>query len=465
MSGGVDARLGRSYARSPCFAYGCSESSGLETDGLVIPPPDGRPARALLAWLALRPGRSARADVAAALWPDVLDQSARASLRTALSALRRSLGPAARALGADREAVWLDDVQVDALEFAALVDAGEFAAALALGDADLLPGVQDEWALAARDAHRERRGAALGALATEAARRSDREEAVGYARRRAALDHFDEPAHRALMRHLVAAGDVGGALSEYERLAARLRSELAVVPSAATRELAERIRSAHSGTGVQAARADSAAGPAAGDERPPFPPPLAAGRFAGTFVGRADALDRLRRIWAEVVGGARRVALITGPPGIGKTRLTAAFAAEIHRGGGAVLAAVADEDAPEPLSPVLGALAAAGRSAPAVPAEAGADPRAERLARLDALSDALERAAGGAPLLLVVDDLQWADAETLRLLVRVLRTGRGSLLLLATARPATPRSGAGGARRCRPRGAARPARSRGPAPR
>ena len=433
---------------------------GLETGGRAILPPDGRPARALLAWLALHPGRSARADVAAALWPDVLDQSARASLRTALSALRRSLGPAARALGAGREAVWLDDVQVDALEFAALVDAGEFAAALALGDADLLPGLQDEWAVAARDAHRERRGTALGGLATEAARGGDRDEAVRCARRRAALDQFDEPAHRALMRHLVAAGDVGGALSEYERLAVRLRGELAVVPSTATRELAERIRGAHR-VGAQpprgadppapasAARTPSpttgpsytsepAAGALAGDERPPFPTSLAAGRFAGTFVGRADALERLQGAWSEVAGGARRAALVAGPPGIGKTRLAAAFAAEVHAGGGAVLAAVADEDAPEPLSPVLAALADAGRAAPAPAMEAGADPRAARLARLDALADALERAAGGATLLLVVDDLQWADPETLRLLVRVARTGRGPMLLLATARPAPP---------------------------
>jgi DNA-binding SARP family transcriptional activator len=139
---------------------------GLELDGAPIPAPAGRPVRTLLAWLALHPGRHARAEVAATLWPDVLDRSARASLRTALSTLRASVGEALRA---DRDTVALDGVQVDALEFVALVGAGRHEEALALGDADLLPGLQDDWALLARDEHRERRGAALGALAAAAA--------------------------------------------------------------------------------------------------------------------------------------------------------------------------------------------------------------------------------------------------------------------------------------------------------
>src|SRR6188472_2041911 len=96
----------------------------LEADGTAFRPPAGRPARALLAWLALHPGEQPRATVAAALWPDVLDSSARASLRTALSAVRRSLGPAATSLRPDREGVGLDDdVLVDLREFDRLLDA------------------------------------------------------------------------------------------------------------------------------------------------------------------------------------------------------------------------------------------------------------------------------------------------------------------------------------------------------
>ena len=84
----------------------------LEVDGRGAPIPQGRPARTLLAWLALHPGTHLRAAVAAALWPNVLDASARASLRTALSAVRRSAGGAS--LIATRGRVGLaDDVWVD----------------------------------------------------------------------------------------------------------------------------------------------------------------------------------------------------------------------------------------------------------------------------------------------------------------------------------------------------------------
>ena len=66
-------------------------------DGAPAAPVDGRPARALLCWLALHRGPQPRALVAARLWPGVLDESARVSLRAALSALRRSLGRRRRA--------------------------------------------------------------------------------------------------------------------------------------------------------------------------------------------------------------------------------------------------------------------------------------------------------------------------------------------------------------------------------
>ena len=72
-------------------------------------------AAALLAWLALNPGLHPRSAVAARFWPDVLDESARASLRSALWALRRQLGEEANgALVATRDRVGLgDDVWVD----------------------------------------------------------------------------------------------------------------------------------------------------------------------------------------------------------------------------------------------------------------------------------------------------------------------------------------------------------------
>ena len=64
----------------------------LELDGQRLDAPASRRARSLLAWLAYHPGLHPRTRVAAVFWPDVLETSARASLRTTLTTLRRSIG-------------------------------------------------------------------------------------------------------------------------------------------------------------------------------------------------------------------------------------------------------------------------------------------------------------------------------------------------------------------------------------
>src|ERR1700742_3966005 len=85
---------------------------GVETpEGLVAP--SSRPARELLAWLALHPGPHPRLELAMRFWPDVLETSARARLRTTLHELRRAIG--AEHLVVDRETVGLAPAWVDAL--------------------------------------------------------------------------------------------------------------------------------------------------------------------------------------------------------------------------------------------------------------------------------------------------------------------------------------------------------------
>ena len=123
----------------------------LEVDGVRLQPPAGRPACALLGWLAIHPGRHARGVVAAALWPDVRDESARASLRTALSAVRDALGASAQtALPADRQVVELAGspaTWVDVREFDELIEAGQAAEAVALATGELLPELDSDWVL------------------------------------------------------------------------------------------------------------------------------------------------------------------------------------------------------------------------------------------------------------------------------------------------------------------------------
>src|ERR1700712_5481107 len=147
----------------------------LESEGVALPMPERRRAVSLLGWLALHPGTHPRSEVAARFWPDVLDSSARKSLRTELVAVRRALGPAGDgALVATRDLVGVGGegggaVSVDAREFERLVREGRLGAAADLCGGELLPGLDDEWVYAARDTHSRRLDEVLERLAADAA--------------------------------------------------------------------------------------------------------------------------------------------------------------------------------------------------------------------------------------------------------------------------------------------------------
>lgn len=354
------------------------------------PPAFDRPA-ALLAWLALKPGLHPRSAVASKFWPDVLDESARASLRSALWSLRRQLGDDANgALVATRDRVGLDgDVWVDVAEAERLRKEGRLEEALALGEGELLPGLEDEWAFEARDEHRARTAAVLEELAAAAEAAGDARRAAELSRRAAALDPLSEEAHRALMRRLASAGDRPAALAVYAELRTRLLHTLRVGPSEETRRAAEALRADVPATGV--------------------PAPL---RRMDThlFVGRADELDRLRRL-RDAEG--TRVALVAGEAGSGKTRLVARFAVDSAEGGATVAYGACAEQALVPYEPFAD-----------IAGETG----------LDAVT--LEQRVAAIPgdrVVLVLDDLQWADRGTLTLLGRLVRGAAADRLLVVGA--------------------------------
>src|SRR5437763_10603313 len=117
-------------------------------DGAPIGLPASRRARAVLAWLALNPSAQPRTRVAARFWPDVLDESARASLRVALTELRQALGPAAGHVAATRDTVALEgpDLRVDVREFNEALAEGDPVRALEACDAPILVDFDEEWA-------------------------------------------------------------------------------------------------------------------------------------------------------------------------------------------------------------------------------------------------------------------------------------------------------------------------------
>src|SRR4051794_16692946 len=214
----------------------------LEADGVALLLPERRRACELLGWLALHEGMHPRSEVAGRFWPDVLDSSARKSLRTELVGVRQALGSAGLGvLVATRETVGLvgDAVSVDAREFERLVREGRLEEAVELCEGELLPELDAEWVYEARESHRHRLGEVLERLAEAAEAAGALTDAIRISRRRAELDPLREDAQREYIRRLIAAGEVAAARVAFDELARRLRRELDVPPSRETRRLLE----------------------------------------------------------------------------------------------------------------------------------------------------------------------------------------------------------------------------------
>jgi DNA-binding SARP family transcriptional activator len=426
-------------------------------------------ARSLLAWLAVNPGSHQRADVAARFWPEVLDSSARASLRNAIWAIRRSLGAeAGEALLATRERVGLDSPRlwVDATAFRDLIEHERLDEALELCRGELLAGLDDEWVYEFRDAHRDLLSELLERIAAQAELRRDLGGAIGYTRRRVALDPLAEDAQRALIARLAAAGDRPGALVAYARLRDRLRRELGISPSQQTRELVLEIRDEGAAAGSREPRpAETAPAPPSSGWTPgaafPLPPGLRQPAPAA-FVGRARELATLRAVWSEVAAGdGARIALVVGEAGIGKSRLARELALEAREHGAVVLHGSTNEDLLVPyqhfvvaLRHFLGVAAphelarrVQPRAAdlepiiPSLPRQAGERPadragtESKRYRLFDAVASLIAELSADAPVLLVLDDLHWADQSSVALLRQMLESHpEMRLLMLATQR-------------------------------
>ncbi len=171
---------------------------------------------------------------------------------------------------------------------------------------------------------------------------------------------------------------------------------------------------------------------------------------ASGYVGRVAERERLTELWAQASGGSLRLALISGEAGVGKTRLSTQLALQVHDDGATVLYGRCDEDLGVPYQPWGQALSYLVKEAPQkilnahadrfggdlarlVPAlhdrspdlspPRESDPETERYLLYAAVTGLLEGAGEAEPLLLILDDLHWADQPTLSLLRHVVTAG------------------------------------------
>lgn len=436
----------------------------VEIDGRRVPSIPGFKARSLFAYLLLHPGPHPRIRLAGTFWPDVLDASARGSLRVALWTVRRALDAVGGQdhLAADRLTAGLPadaPRAVDTERFDALLADGDpqsLTEAVALYRGPLLANLPDEWVLDAQEHYRIRVADACERLGGHAEAAGDLRAAAEWARRALGHDPVRESCHAALMARLAANGRGAEALAAYSRCVALLDAELGVAPTEETQTLARRIRA----RGTKPSGADPRAG-VDGQAGASVTPAVT----ARPIVGRDSELGVLRALFAAAIAGAGpRVALVRGKAGIGKTRLAAelsrwaaagtarcATGCGLELGGGPpfamwteilrdllmLVSAPPDSVAwPADLARLVPSVTTRWGRAPSPPSST---PELELARLFDAIAEFLRSSALDRPLLLVLDDLHVADTASLALLASLgRRLDDVPIFVVGTRRPGPP---------------------------
>jgi DNA-binding SARP family transcriptional activator len=411
---------------------------------------------ALIAFLALHAGSpQARQRIAGLFWPDSTDAQALTNLRRELHNLRHVMGDQASLAVTSRDLCWCDSemTRVDVRTFD--IERKAALAAAAAGDSegilahagcaiaqyrgDLLPGMYDDWLLDAR-AELERQCVDLCDLLCQTrARRGDLTGAVDAARRRIQLQRLEEAGYRTLMLLQADLGDRAGAVSTYHHCASVLERELGVVPGPATRQALQRLMAHGDPAGTRPPATGSAVG--------------RSGFAAAQLVGRSAELGLLQELWRTAAAGRPGLALVRGGAGVGKTRLVTEVAGLARLQGAVVasaqcfgtsgrlaLAPVADWVRNPAVQSATATLDPAWRAEVDRLVPSGS--RGQRGAGSRAMVDAWQRhrffeglaralLAVGRPMLLVLDNMQWCDQETLAFLTFCLGLSASAQILVA----------------------------------
>lgn len=424
---------------------------------------------ALLIYLAVEARLHPREHLAALLWPESNSERSYANLRNTLNRLQTALCQA----GSQREISYLHvtptalglnpdaNIEIDLhtveqayalaradrsnrallkgleglplLQSAVASQRGDFLVGFSLSDA---PGF-DDWSSIQREAWHRRLGLILDRLSEIQFANGEFAATAETASRWIALDALNETAYRRKMRAHFAAGERGLALDTYEACRLKLSVELGVEPEQDTTALAERIRTQAlpdvRRTAAQSRRPDNSFS------------------FLGSlFVGRSSEYQTLVSAYERAAQGQPQLVVLYGDAGIGKTRLAGKFLAWASAQGAGLLQGSAFESGGShlPFQPLVealrlrlegkvslkdllgeGSLDDAWISSlsqlmpelnpldPGLPAAPQAQPLLEEEISQAQLFEAFTQLtlalAMQAPLVLLVDDLQWADRATL----------------------------------------------------
>jgi DNA-binding SARP family transcriptional activator len=404
-------------------------------DGRPVAPTTGAKAIALLAYLALEPRAHSREELAGLLWGESPEAEARASLRQTLRAIRASFGDVIRA---DRfHAELAEAPHCDVIELR-LSLAQEPAKALDSVVPRFMTGFSvrhapqfEEWVAGVRTSILRDYHAALATVAREAMDQRKWRTASAAAERWIASDPLSEEAAHVAVESLYLAGNRGGALARAVGYRDALYRETGCEPGREFGALMQRVKSDRPSSEAQAPR-DAWDAPGLSLE--------------ASLIGREAQWAKLTDAWSSVRRGEGRIILLQGELGVGKSRLTDEFLRWIVAEGGTVLRGRSyDGRAGVPFEPVADAL----HDALAAPGLAGTSPEwlvevarilPELQQRFPALAEPVRPAdstdswrlfEGIAQLLLSVaverpvafsiDDLQWCDDDTCRLLRYLIR--------------------------------------------
>jgi len=403
----------------------------------------------LLAYIARRRPRAvSRGELVELLWGERPEARARASLRQALLRLRQALGDE---LQREPDGVLLSDeaLDLDLTAFERAVTDRRFADAVACWRGDFLYDTEDLggetcrlWIEEERERVRKRMSWAFEQLVAAATERTEYASAVRWAEQWTQALPLEERAHGQLVRALRLDGRVGDARGQHAAYVARHREAFASDPSPQFLRLAAELESPH----LSAWRGPISAFPL-GSAQP----------SAAKLVGRGEVLVELTDAWARARAGQGAAFVIEGDEGMGKTAVVEAF---LERAGSAeevlvmrasatiegqteqwasaraLFARLADAPGLIGVSPMVLAelsvlLPGLRERYPRLPT-ASAEPHALR----EAIVEAVATVAAELPVVVFLDDVDRADAATVRCMwALAARASDARVLVLLTASP------------------------------